>query len=74
MVNDKLWRHPVWESTLSVLRTAGAVLMDIRNCQPGAAPVASGTGEDVVAGFDPRWISAVLLPATKLRGDHLKEK
>jgi phosphopantothenoylcysteine synthetase/decarboxylase len=63
MVNSKLWCHPVWDGTLSVLRSAGALVMDVRTGGLGARPVASGTADDIVAGFDPRWISAIL-PAT----------
>jgi phosphopantothenoylcysteine synthetase/decarboxylase len=60
MVNDKLWGHPAWAASLSVLQATGAVLMDIQSGQVGARPVTSGTGDRVVADFDPRWLSAAL--------------
>jgi phosphopantothenoylcysteine synthetase/decarboxylase len=60
MVNDKLWGHPAWQGSLNVLESAGAVLVDLQTGRRGAKPVASGTGDAVVADFDPRWIVSVL--------------
>ncbi len=62
MVNDKLWRHPAWAASLSTLTSAGAVLVDVQTGRPSAGPVTSGTGDAVVAGFDPQWISTLLPP------------
>ncbi len=57
MVNDRLWRHPVWASTLARLSDAGVRFLDPHTGHVGApVPVASGTGDDVVRGFDPAWI------------------
>jgi hypothetical protein len=57
MVNNRLWGHPVWASTLRMLSDAGVRFVDPRSGRRGApAPVRSGTGAEVVAGFDPAWV------------------
>lgn len=59
MVNNRLWSHPVWASTLRTLGDAGARFVDPRSGRIGnPAPVQSGTGPDVVAAFDPEWVAA----------------
>lgn len=60
MVNNKLWGHPAWAGSLAVLERAGAFLLDVHTGARGASAVISGTGGDVVAGFDPRWVTAQL--------------
>jgi len=60
MVNHKLWGHPTWSASLAVFKTASARLVDIHTGQPGEVPVQSGSGPDVVAGFDPVWLVAQL--------------
>lgn len=61
MVNDRLWGHPVWASTLRTLTEAGVLLVDPRSGRAGGpAPVPSGTGPDVVAAFDPLWVVEAL--------------
>lgn len=56
-VNDRLWDHPVWASTLDALSGAGVVFLDPHTGRLGE-PVAvrSGTGGDVVDAFDPTWV------------------
>ncbi|GEL18347.1 hypothetical protein PA7_21840 [Pseudonocardia asaccharolytica DSM 44247 = NBRC 16224] len=57
MVNDRLWGHPVWTTTLRTLAAAGVRLVDPRSGQVGdPTPVSSGTGPEVVAAFDPSWV------------------
>jgi hypothetical protein len=57
MVNDRLWHHPAWGSTLRTLTAAGVRLVDPRSGQLGdLEPVPSGTGPEVVAAFDPTWV------------------
>ena len=56
MVNDRLWRHPAWLPSLSVLRSARVVQLDIHSGEPGPRPVVSGSGDDVVQHFNPQWI------------------
>lgn len=62
MVNDTLWRHPAWASTLQRLQDAGVRLVDPGTGACHAAPVLSGTGEQVSAAFDPVWVLALLKP------------
>ncbi|MEV4283259.1 flavoprotein [Actinoplanes xinjiangensis] len=56
MVNNKLWGHPAWKSTLATLVQAGVKLLDVQTGEPGTSPVQSGAGEIVVEGFDPAWL------------------
>ncbi|OZM79657.1 flavoprotein [Pseudonocardia sp. MH-G8] len=61
MVNNRLWGHPVWASTLRTLAGAGVRFVDPRSGRVGdPAPVQSGTGPEVVAAFDPAWVVAAL--------------
>ena len=56
-VNDRLWGHPVWAQTLDTLTAAGVMFLDPHSGRLGEpVPVRSGTGGDVVAAFDPRWV------------------
>ncbi|MGH3613675.1 MAG: flavoprotein [Pseudonocardia sp.] len=58
MVNDRLWGHPTWAATLRLLAGAGTRLVDPRSGAVGEPrPVPTGTGPDVVAAFDPAWIT-----------------
>lgn len=59
-VNDRLWRHPTWSTTLRMLTDAGVRWVDARSGAARPAPVPSGTGARVVDGFDPRWLDAAL--------------
>ena len=63
MVNNKLWGHPAWQPSLTVLRQAGAILVDIQDGSTELAATASGTGGSVVDAFDPTWVTAHLRPA-----------
>ncbi|GAA1200274.1 flavoprotein [Pseudonocardia alaniniphila] len=57
MVNDRLWGHPAWESTLRVMTAASVRLVDPQSGRIGdASPVRSGSGSAVVAAFDPTWV------------------
>ncbi len=56
MVNNRLWGHPAWPANLQLLSKAGARFVDINSGGSEPAPVQSGTGDDVVAAFDPPWI------------------
>lgn len=60
-VNDRLWQHPAWATTLDTLGRAGVVFLDPHTGRLGE-PVAvrSGTGEDVVQRFDPSWVTDAL--------------
>jgi phosphopantothenoylcysteine decarboxylase len=60
MVNDRLWGHPAWSSSLGVLRAAGVRLVDIHTGQLGEVPTKSGTGAEVIERFDPVWLVAQL--------------
>jgi hypothetical protein len=63
MVNDKLWGHPAWKPALTVLQQAGVILVDVQTGELELTAVPSGTGGDVVAAFDPRWVTRRLKPA-----------
>jgi hypothetical protein len=61
MVNNRLWGHPVWSSTLRTLVGAGVRFVDLRSGQVGdPTPVQSGTGPEVVTAFDPAWVVAAV--------------
>jgi hypothetical protein len=61
MVNNRLWGHPVWASTLRTLGAAGVRFVDPRSgLVDDPAPVQSGTGPEVVAAFDPAWVVAAI--------------
>jgi phosphopantothenoylcysteine synthetase/decarboxylase len=61
MVNNRLWGHPVWASTLRTLAGAGVRFVDPQSGRVGdPAPVQSGTGLDVVAAFDAAWVVAAV--------------
>jgi phosphopantothenoylcysteine synthetase/decarboxylase len=60
MVNNRLWGHPAWRAHLGALADAGVSFVDLHTGEARTEPVASGTGPDVVAAFDPRWVTARL--------------
>jgi Flavoprotein len=61
MVNNRLWGHPAWTSTLRTLAGAGVRFVDPRSGRVGdPAPVQSGTGPRIVAAFDPSWVIAAV--------------
>jgi hypothetical protein len=61
MVNNRLWGHPVWASTLRTLAGAGVRFLDPRSGRVGdPEPVKSATGPEVVSGFDPAWVVAAV--------------
>jgi phosphopantothenoylcysteine synthetase/decarboxylase len=54
MISNRLWGHPAWAGHVSALRSAGVRFADARSGrEEQPAPVQSGTGPDVVSGFDP---------------------
>lgn len=56
-VDERLWGHPAWPTTLEVLTDAGVVFLSPYSGHPGEpVPVRAGTGDEVVSGFDPAWI------------------
>jgi phosphopantothenoylcysteine synthetase/decarboxylase len=60
MINDRLWNHPVLAEHVDALEGAGVTFISVLNGEPGARPVPSGTGDQVVIDFDPAWITAQL--------------
>lgn len=56
MVNQKLWGHFQWAVALEALRQADVRLMDPQNGRAEAEPVQSGTGDAIVAAFQPSWL------------------
>lgn len=59
-VNDRLWRHPAWSSTLTTLIDSDVVFLDPHTGRLGQpVPVRSGTGSAVVDAFDPAWLVPV---------------
>lgn len=61
MVNDRLWDHPRWSTNLSALSHAGVSFLDLGSGRVGEPrPVRSGTGSELVAGFDPGWVVTAL--------------
>jgi phosphopantothenoylcysteine synthetase/decarboxylase len=60
MVNDSLWRHPAWASTLQRLQNASVQLVDPATGAREPRPVRSGTGEQVSETFEPTWVLNLL--------------
>jgi phosphopantothenoylcysteine synthetase/decarboxylase len=60
MVNERLWSHPAWPSSLAVLRDAGVTFIDVRTGATDLQAVPSGTGGDVVEAFDVSWAVSAL--------------
>jgi phosphopantothenoylcysteine decarboxylase len=57
MVNNRLWGNPAWARNVSLLTQTGVRWLSIHDGTIGEPQqVLSGTGEDVVMRFDPRWI------------------
>ncbi len=57
MVNERLWKHPNWSHNLDVIRAGCISFVDPRTGRVGEpAPVASGTGGEIIAQFDPAWV------------------
>ena len=62
MVNERLWAHPALAGHIELLCSAGVTFLDARDGAVGASVVASGTGEDISAAFDPAWLVPHLSP------------
>jgi hypothetical protein len=60
MINDRLWGHLALASSLEALHHAGVRLFDPATGRPGAQPGKSGSGDEVVARFDPSWVLTAL--------------
>jgi phosphopantothenoylcysteine synthetase/decarboxylase len=60
MVNQLLWGHPVWQQHLAQLTAWDAVLIDVRTGKREVEAVPSGSGQEVVDRFDPRWLLSAL--------------
>lgn len=59
-VNDKLWGHPAFPRSLTVLEGAGVKLLDVHTGRSAVTPVRSGSGAEAVSGFDPAWVVDLL--------------
>lgn len=63
MVSNRLWPHPAWARHLQSLSEAGARYVDPVSGRVGTpVPVASGTGPDVVEGFDAVGLAKIVGP------------
>lgn len=60
MVNNKLWEHFAWGTALASLRRARAMFLDVRTGGSVPTAVPSGSGDAVVDGFDPAWLTSAL--------------
>jgi len=61
MVNDRLWGHPAWPSTLHTLTTAGVRWIDaLGGSGEHPTPVPSGTGDQLVRSFDAAAVAAAI--------------
>ncbi|WP_219419357.1 flavoprotein [Pseudonocardia nigra] len=66
MVSDRLWSHPAWSGHLDTLAAAGARFVNpITGLVGKPEPVQSGTGPEVVAGFDPAALARVVGPSPR---------
>lgn len=55
-VNESLWGHPNWATTLSTLSNAGVVLVDPNTGDLEPSALFSGSGDSVSGDFDPDWV------------------
>jgi phosphopantothenoylcysteine synthetase/decarboxylase len=56
MINNILWGHPALSRSLRDLASAGVTFVDVHTGRTDMlAAVRSGTGDQVVRAFDPRW-------------------
>lgn len=63
MVSDRLWPHPAWALHLDTLGKAGVRFVDpVTGLAGPPSPVASGTGDEVAAGFDPTGLAKIVGP------------
>lgn len=63
MVSNRLWRHPAWARHLHTLADAGARFVDpVTGLVSSPSPVTSGTGPEVVAGFDHLGLAKIVGP------------
>ncbi len=60
VVNERLWDHPAWPSTMARLTEAGVTLLDVHTGEPTPRPVRSGTGADLAASFEPAWLASAV--------------
>lgn len=60
MVNGRLWRHPAWVPSLARLAAMRTTVLDLQSGAVGGQPVESGTGDQLVANFDPHWLVEAL--------------
>lgn len=60
LINTALWGHPAWRRHLDLLIEAGVVLVDPATGDHAARPVTSDSVDDLVAGFEPRWLLEAL--------------
>ena len=65
MVSNRLWSHPAWALHLRTLSDAGARFVDpVSGLLESPRPVVSGTGPEVVEGFDPVGLAKIVGPPT----------
>jgi phosphopantothenoylcysteine synthetase/decarboxylase len=74
MVNDRLWGHPAWASSLRVMKEAGVTLIDVVSGGVVPTAVESNAGERVAARFDPRWLSGHLARLVRRSGQPADEQ
>jgi phosphopantothenoylcysteine synthetase/decarboxylase len=61
MINDILWGHPALSRSFRELSAAGVTFVDVCTGRTDTfAAVRSGTGDDVVRGFNPQWVISPL--------------
>lgn len=60
MLNDELWGHPALAGHLQTLSAHSVGFVDPQTGADSPVPVASGTGDQVVAAFEPGWVVARL--------------
>lgn len=60
LVSPRLWGHPAWANSLATLRALDAVLLDPRTGGSLTSAAEADPGGDLVADFDPAWVTAAL--------------
>jgi phosphopantothenoylcysteine synthetase/decarboxylase len=60
MVNESLWRHPVWPATLHRLSSSGVQWISPIDGSGDAQPVPHGSGDAIADAFDVRWVTDAL--------------
>lgn len=73
MINQNLWRHPALEPSLDRLAEAGVIFIDPNTAKVGRSSIASGSGAQISADFDPSALVAAAAYYSPVRRDNERQ-